>query len=670
MTRSCGWGRANRFGLSTLALSSVWALNACNAFDEPISDGPRTLRVVPTDEREVVSSATPLKPVSGGTLLSLTATGQLAISDPDRDQVSVTGKVTELTGTDDQATPATVNLGTGAEPGRMASISDTNFAVVLRGTGEVASIDAANVAESWRSAVCSAPRGIAFEAGTGQLHVACAEGVLVSLDAATGTVQRRLTLDPDLRDVVVADGRLYVSRFRAAEVLFIDDGQLTQRVSLPAVRVQSAFSGRERLMQSTVAWRMQASPLGGVAVVHERATLDEVPVNAEQAAKEAGSNADSTSAYGGAQGNGCDGIVQVALTQVNADGSRSTSASLAGITLPVDFTFSPDSGSFIVADAGLADLNAPKPEVRVVSAESASPSVGVAFASQSIGIVGFTTAELTPLPAAADGSAAEAPLVPCTFGTPMGSSSGPATAVAYAGDTLIAQNAQPNTLSFQDGRQVSLHGDPLQDSAHDVFHRDSGAGLACASCHPEGTSDGHVWKFTDVGLRRTQDLAVPLAETLPFHWDGTLEDVGAIMDQVFVQRMGGVFQSPERLAALSSWLNKAPKAVSSAALGSEDAAARGKALFRSKEVGCATCHSGKAFTDNNNYYVGTTDDGVELQVPSLVGIAARPPFMHDGCAVTLRNRFDPKCGGGDEHGHTSQLSDGDLGDLVAYLQTL
>jgi hypothetical protein len=57
-------------------------------------------------------------------------------------------------------------------------------------------------------------------------------------------------------------------------------------------------------------------------------------------------------------------------------------------------------------------------------------------------------------------------------------------------------------------------------------------------------------------------------------------------------------------------------------------------------------------------------------VPSLVGIGYRAPFIHDGCAATLRDRFDPKCGGGDLHGKTSGLTEEQIGDLVAYLETL
>ncbi|HKO95150.1 MAG TPA: cytochrome-c peroxidase, partial [Polyangiaceae bacterium] len=65
--------------------------------------------------------------------------------------------------------------------------------------------------------------------------------------------------------------------------------------------------------------------------------------------------------------------------------------------------------------------------------------------------------------------------------------------------------------------------------------------------------------------------------------------------------------------------------------------------------------------------VGT---GGSFQVPGLLGLALRPPYMHSGCAKTLLERFQPECGGGDAHGKTSQLSEAQKLDLVAYLSSL
>jgi hypothetical protein len=71
-------------------------------------------------------------------------------------------------------------------------------------------------------------------------------------------------------------------------------------------------------------------------------------------------------------------------------------------------------------------------------------------------------------------------------------------------------------------------------------------------------------------------------------------------------------------------------------------------------------------TNNTPVDVGT---GGEFQVPSLIGVGYRAPFIHTGCAKTLRDRFDPECGG-DKHGNTKDLSDAQIDDLTAYLESL
>jgi mono/diheme cytochrome c family protein len=163
-------------------------------------------------------------------------------------------------------------------------------------------------------------------------------------------------------------------------------------------------------------------------------------------------------------------------------------------------------------------------------------------------------------------------------------------------------------------------------------------------------------------------LDVGLEGTAPFHWDGTLGDLSALMDEVFVGRMGGVFQSPARLQALQNWVFSIPSLPPRRAA-NDPAVVRGRELFNSEAVGCATCHSGGKLTNNLSVAVRAGQTQL-LQVPSLVGVGYRAPLMHDGCAKTLRDRFTPECGGGDNHGHTSHLSEAQLDDLIAYMESL
>lgn len=57
-------------------------------------------------------------------------------------------------------------------------------------------------------------------------------------------------------------------------------------------------------------------------------------------------------------------------------------------------------------------------------------------------------------------------------------------------------------------------------------------------------------------------------------------------------------------------------------------------------------------------------------MPSLAGLAYRAPYLHDGRARTLAERFALSGGGLDRHGHTTQLDTAQIDDLIAYLQSL
>ena len=98
-----------------------------------------------------------------------------------------------------------------------------------------------------RRAVCAAPRGIAYDAASDLLHVACSEGALVSLPAGGGDPVRTVTLPADVRDVVVNGPRLRVSRFRSAELLTVEaDGRVSGQVAPTGFRATAARGGGGR----------------------------------------------------------------------------------------------------------------------------------------------------------------------------------------------------------------------------------------------------------------------------------------------------------------------------------------------------------------------------------------------------------------------------------------
>ena len=146
-----------------------------------------------------------------------------------------------------------------------------------------------------------------------------------------------------------------------------------------------------------------------------------------------------------------------------------------------------------------------------------------------------------------------------------------------------------------------------------------------------------------------------------------MHDFAQLSQDVFSSRMSGPRVQPAQTTSLMNWINTIPR-LQPPAVADASAVQRGQALFNDAQVACASCHSGTRLTNNLSVQVNT---GEALQVPSLLGLAWRAPYMHNGCAPTLMDRFNyASCGGGDAHGKTSHLSAEQKADLVAYLESL
>jgi mono/diheme cytochrome c family protein len=568
----------------------------------------------------VTSATTPVPPLSGGTLLALADGVTVVASDPDRDQVYLVDLAS--------ASVRTIVLQTGDEPGRVIEDAAGRVHVVLRRGGAVATIDPTTATVSTRRPVCAAPRGIAYQASGGVsndlLHVACAGGELVSLPAAGGAVTRTVILDRDLRDVVVGAniGSLLVSTFRKAEVLVVSaDGNVSSRMR-PGSGPVPTIIGRPQMRTPSVAWRMvsRGGTDGSVVMLHQTGVTDTIDPAA--------------GGYGGLKG--CGGIVQPVVSVLTPGGTAPTVASgLGEVSLAVDVAVSPDQSKVAIAVPG----NAETPGFATLVEGT------MAQVTQSAGPCGFL------------GNVANAP------------TTGQVVAVSYSqSGVLFAQTREPAALWRGDmGTTISLASDARVDTGHLIFHVNAGGGLACASCHPEGGEDGRVWNFVCAGARRTQSIRGGISPTAPFHWDGAEKDFSHLMDDVFTTRMAGPTLSDDQKNSLQAWVDTIPALPATAGLDAA-AVARGAMLFNDPKVACATCHAGALLTNNTTVDVGT---GQPLQVPSLRGVSWRAPFMHDGCAATLGDRFsNATCGGGDKHGVTSTLTAAQIGDLTAYLQSL
>jgi YD repeat-containing protein len=581
-----------------------------------------------------------------------------------------------------QTVLAEIELLAGDEPGRVVEDAAGRVHVVLRSGGAVLTLAAGPWHVAARRPVCLAPRGIAFDRTADLLHVACAEGDLVSLPAAPeGAVVRRVALDRDLRDVVVDGKNLLVSRFRSAEVLTVDmngDGHVVSRYTPPdraSMRLEvepfdtssgghSSTSVRSvpATMTASVAWRLVGLRPGMALLLHQRGMAEEVAVTAP----------------GGYSGT-CGGVVETTVSEVGPLGEARVAASppLGGVAVAVDVAVSPDGRWLAAAIPGNAStpgaptvIAMPISQIEMAGSTCGGPKAG--------GGAGGTGGIAPPRSSgssdggAGDGGGSDARDDELPDPLALRDPAGQTTAVAYdrRGHVLVQTREPASIQVLTANRSVLLSADTRKDLGQQIFHADSGGGLACASCHPEGGDDGRIWRFkNDKGLveaRRTQSLRGGLLATAPFHWNGDLPTLGALMTEVFEQRMGGPKLTASQVDSLGKWIDTIP-ALPTLPVRDPDAVSRGRALFESASVGCTSCHNGPHLTNNNTVDVGT---GRPMQVPSLRGVGWRAPFMHDGCATTLAGRFTAPCGGGDKHGLTSKLAPPQTADLAAYLETL
>src|SRR5690606_39153287 len=174
----------------------------------------------------------------------------------------------------------------------------------------------------------------------------------------------------------------------------------------------------------------------------------------------------------------------------------------------------------------------------------------------------------------------------------------------------------------------------LFSSAMETKVAASGAGVSCDTCHADGRNDGLTWVFDDLP-RQTPSLAGQVTDTLPLTWLGDVASVEEEVHATTTSRMGGSGVSDaeaKQIAAYVAWTRDPIHAAVDEA--GEAAIERGRAIFESKAVGCTKCHTGPAFTDGESWKVLRFD--METNTPTLRGIAATAPYLHDGSAATLR----------------------------------
>lgn len=191
--------------------------------------------------------------------------------------------------------------------------------------------------------------------------------------------------------------------------------------------------------------------------------------------------------------------------------------------------------------------------------------------------------------------------------------------------------------------------------------------MSCASCHNDGGHDGRVWDMTGFGegLRNTITLKGH-GNHGPMHWSGNFDEVQDFEGQIrtFAGGSGlitsGTPNAPmdapnagrsadlDALAAYVKSLTTHGTSPARTATGElTAAAAEGQQIFRMQN--CASCHGGASFTNSAAGVfadIGTLKPSsgkrlggalTGLDVPTLRGVWATAPYLHDGSAATLED---------------------------------
>ena len=259
----------------------------------------------------------------------------------------------------------------------------------------------------------------------------------------------------------------------------------------------------------------------------------------------------------------------------------------------------------------------------------------------------------------------------------------------------IVNTMVPVTMEKEDHSTFEFGMDPLPKSAqigrriytyvlNDKLNGDNR--FACGSCHFEGAEDQMVWVTPD-GIRQTPTLAGRLHDTAPFNWTGSEDSLAGNMTQT-IDRMDGEGLSDVELASLEQFILiglERPVNPYRLDTGLTDEQAIGSDLFHSPSVGCASCHSGPAYTDGKFYSVGTNNQmedefamlfadlfegstlPTKFNTPSLRDLFATAPYFHNGSAETVMDVLDQTA---TTMGHTANLTLEQKEALVAYLLTL
>lgn len=201
----------------------------------------------------------------------------------------------------------------------------------------------------------------------------------------------------------------------------------------------------------------------------------------------------------------------------------------------------------------------------------------------------------------------------------------------------------------------------------------SGHWQSCASCHPDGRTDGFNWDLLNDGIGNAKNTR----SLLYSHLTPPVMITGIRPDAETAVRAGIKYiefaERPDSDASAIDAYLRSLEPVPSPWLengGMNRDARHGHEVFI--EAGCARCHPAPYYTNLRKYDVGTgagRDYKTEFDTPVLVELWRTEPYLYHGDAQNIEEILKPY-NRNDHHGRTSRLSYQDINDLIEYLLAL
>jgi hypothetical protein len=201
--------------------------------------------------------------------------------------------------------------------------------------------------------------------------------------------------------------------------------------------------------------------------------------------------------------------------------------------------------------------------------------------------------------------------------------------------------------------------------------------VTCASCHPDGGEDGLGWFIHTPTIapkfRRTPPAWMGRSDLLPLHWDSEFKDARELVGETVAQLMGGTGNLVD-LDSIVAYMGEIPLPGVPATDSEAEWLCRERGAQVFEAAACRTCHTGPQFSDGLAHTIRlapSDPDGLvgPVQTPSLLGVRARAPWLHDASALTLSGVWtdhDPE----GRHGLAATLPTPEFDALICYLKSL